>query len=55
MRTIRRIVEAEQYVPESVTLSAETITPTSTTPVRVNPPAVRNNIDPDWSRYQLRR
>lgn len=58
LRVIRRIVNAEQHVPASVSMTAEVFDPDSpaTAPTVLSPtnPA-RNDIDMDWTRYQIRR
>lgn len=52
LRVVRNVVEAEQYIPASVSLRAEVLAPDgSATPVERT---VRNTIEPDWTRYAVR-
>jgi hypothetical protein len=57
LRTIRRIVNAEQYVPDHLSMSAEVIDPATpgAAAVPLSLPALQNDIDPDWTQYTLRR
>jgi len=53
LRRIRRVVHAEQYIPASLSLSAEVLDAGGS--VRSVSAPVANTIDVDWRRYQLRR
>lgn len=56
LRVIRRIVNAEQHVPASVGMTASIVNPaTPTAPTVLSPSPTRNQIDYDWTRYQIRR
>lgn len=57
LRVIRRIVNAEQHVPESISMTASIVDPAAPTapPTVLSPTATRNQIDYDWTRYQIRR
>lgn len=52
LRTIRRVVEAEQYIPASLSLRAQVLAADGS----ANPVAapVPNTIDTDWKRYEVR-
>jgi hypothetical protein len=57
LRSIRRVVNAEQHVPATLSMSATVVDPrvAGATPTSLSLPALANVIDPDWTRYQLRR
>jgi hypothetical protein len=53
LRVVRRVVDAEQYIPASVNLRADVLAPDGS----ALPPierTVRNTIEPDWTRYAVR-
>ena len=53
LRRIRRVVNAEQYIPASLSLRAEVLASDGSASIVSAP--VANTIDTDWRRYQLRR
>ena len=54
LRTIRAVVDAEQYIPAQVNLRAQILAPGGGTGTPVGAPPVANAIDTDWTRYHVR-
>jgi hypothetical protein len=53
VRVIRRVVDAEQYIPVQMSLRAEILAPGGTANA-VGAPPISNAIDTDWKRYEVR-